>query len=139
MNVLIIHASQEKQSFGSAMKDAMLEELQKNGHSVTVSDLYEMKFNPTGGKDDFTQLGNEEYFNFMLEQKNAAEKGLFASDVQSEIEKVKKADLLIINTPVWWFSTPAIVKGWFDRVLATGVAWDFNGIYDKGLLRGKKQ
>ena len=75
----------------------------------------------------------------MLEQKHAAKLDLaFSPDIIAEIQKVKEADLVLFVSPVWWFSVPAILKGWFDRVLAMGVAWDGGQIYEDGLLRGKQ-
>ncbi|MEZ6330448.1 MAG: NAD(P)H-dependent oxidoreductase [Candidatus Saccharimonadales bacterium] len=62
----------------------------------------------------------------------------FAPDIVAEIEKLAQADLVIFHTPLWWFSVPAVLKGWFDRVLAMGVAWDGGKIYENGLLRGKR-
>ena len=50
----------------------------------------------------------------------------------AEIEKLAQADIILFHTPIWWFSVPAILKGWFDRVLAMGVAWDGGKIYEKG-------
>ena len=33
------------------------------------------------------------------------------------------ADALVLVYPTWWSGQPAMLKGWFDRVLASGVAW----------------
>lgn len=138
MKILIVYVHDEEKSFTSALKNLAVKVLTENGHEVKVSDLYAQKFNAVAGRQDFEELSNPDYFNYMLEQKNAAGKNIFAEDVRVEQEKVKWADFVIIQSPVWWFSTPAILKGWFDRVFATGVTWDFGAIYDKGLLRGKK-
>lgn len=120
------------------MKNLATEILTRQGHSVTVSDLYGLGFNPSAQKWDFvTTSGN--HFNYMLEQKHAA--GLnnaFAPDIVAEINKVQVADFLIFVAPLWWHSVPAILKGWFDRVLAMGFAWDGGQFYGKGLLRGKQ-
>lgn len=37
--------------------------------------------------------------------------------------------------PLYWFSVPAILKGWMDRVLCQGFAFDFPGFYDDGFLK----
>lgn len=74
----------------------------------------------------------------MLEQRFASNNGLaFAPDIISELDKIRQADLVIFHTPIWWFSVPAVLKGWFDRVLVMGVAWDGGKIYENGLFRGK--
>ncbi|MHB1629613.1 MAG: NAD(P)H-dependent oxidoreductase [Bacilli bacterium] len=52
-------------------------------------------------------------------------------------ELVRRADHLIFVYPVWWYGVPAILKGFFDRVLASGFAFEYEGLVPKGLLRGK--
>lgn len=42
-------------------------------------------------------------------------------DIQAEIDKVKRADLIILNFPLYWTSVPAILKGWIDRVFVSGL------------------
>ncbi len=138
MNVLIVYAHHEPSSFTSAMKNVAADILSGQGHKVSISDLYGEGFNAVAQKWDFvTTSGN--HFNYMLEQKHAARLGMaFAPDITGEIQKVQAADLIIFVTPIWWFSVPAVLKGWFDRVLAMGVAWDGGRIYERGLLRGKQ-
>lgn len=138
MNILIVYAHHEPSSFTSAMKNLAIEVFQSQGHKVVVSDLYGQGFNPLAQKWDFvTTTGN--HFNYMLEQKHAARLDwAFSPDILGEIQKVKEADLLLVVAPIWWFSVPAILKGWFDRVLAMGVAWDGGKIYENGLLGGKQ-
>jgi NAD(P)H dehydrogenase (quinone) len=120
------------------MKNVALQILEGQGHEVTVSDLYGQGFSAVAQKWDFvTTSGN--HFNYMLEQKHAANLQLaFSPDILGEIQKIKAADAILIISPIWWFSVPAILKGWFDRVLAMGVAWDTGKIYENGLLRGKQ-
>lgn len=60
------------------------------GHSVEISDLYAMQFNPIASKADFLELNQPEYFNYALEQRNASKNQLLAHDIQAETEKVKK-------------------------------------------------
>jgi NAD(P)H dehydrogenase (quinone) len=105
---------------------------------VTVSDLYAMGFDPVAKAADITDKKAGEYVQYMLEQQRATKAGTIADDIKAEFAKVREADLLIFFSPIWWFSVPAMLKGWFDRVFATGYSWDFGAIYDKGLLRGKK-
>ncbi|MEX2006706.1 MAG: NAD(P)H-dependent oxidoreductase [Candidatus Saccharimonadales bacterium] len=138
MNILIVYAHHEPSSFTAAMKNAAVETLTRQGHLVTVSDLYGQGFSSVAQKWDFvTTSGN--HFNYMLEQRHAARLNMaFSPDIVAEIQKVQATDLLLLITPIWWFSVPAILKGWFDRVLAMGVAWDGGKIYENGLLRGKQ-
>ena len=138
MNVLIIHAHNEPKSFCSALKDLAVEDLRKAGHQVRVSDLYVMNWNPVAGSEDFGSRSNPDYLVYALEQRKNHEAGTLAADVVAEIEKVQWCDLLILNFPVYWFSVPAILKGWIDRVMISGVFYGGRRIYDRGGMRGKK-
>jgi NAD(P)H dehydrogenase (quinone) len=139
MKTLIVYAHHEPMSFTSALKNVSLQHLESLGHSVKVSDLYGQGFNPSAEKFDFTIMSGDG-FNYMHEQKNAAIHSLaFAPDITDEINKIKEAELIIFHFPLWWSSLPAILKGWVDRVLAMGVAWDGRGqVFESGLLRGKQ-
>jgi NAD(P)H dehydrogenase (quinone) len=138
VNVLIIYAHHEPTSFTSAMKNLAIEVLTRQGHTVAVSDLYGQGFNSQAQKWDFVTTSGG-HFNYMLEQRHAARlDNAFSPDITGEIQKIQAADLVLFATPIWWFSVPAILKGWFDRVLAMGVAWDGGKIYENGLLRGKQ-
>lgn len=138
MNVLIVYAHHEPTSFTSSMKNLAIETLGQQGHSVVVSDLYGQGFNPTAQKWDFVTTSGG-HFNYMLEQRHAARlDNAFSPDILGEIQKLQTAEVVLFVTPIWWFSVPAILKGWFDRVLAMGVAWDSGKFYENGLLRGKQ-
>jgi NAD(P)H dehydrogenase (quinone) len=138
VNVLIVYAHHEPTSFTSAMKNLTIEILGRQGHDVVVSDLYGQGFSPTAQKWDFVTTAGG-HFNYMLEQKHAARlDNAFSPDILGEIQKIQAAELIVLAAPIWWFSVPAILKGWFDRVLAMGVAWDSGRIYEKGLMRGKQ-
>lgn len=138
MNALIIHAHNEKKSFTSALKDVAIEELSAQGHQTQLSDLYAMKWNPVASADDFVRRADPEYLTYALEQREAVQSGNLAEDIGVELEKLRRADLLIFNFPIYWFSMPAIMKGWLDRVLVSGVCYGGRRFYDRGGLRGKK-
>ena len=138
MNILVVYAHHEPTSFTAAMKNLAVQVLSSQGHNVTVSDLWGQGFNPTAQKWDFVTTSGG-HFNYMLEQKHAAKLDLaFSPDIIAEIQKIKEADITLFVSPIWWFNVPAILKGWFDRVLAMGVTWDSGQIYENGLLRGKQ-
>lgn len=138
MNILIVYAHHEPSSFTAAIKNAAVQILEQQGHSVVVSDLYGQGFSAVAQKWDFvTTTGG--HFNYALEQKHAAKLEMsFSPDILGEIQKLQTANLVIFITPIWWLSVPAILKGWFDRVLAMGVAWDTGKIYENGMMRGKQ-
>lgn len=138
MNVLIVYAHPEPKSFNGAMKDLAVETLAAAGHEVVVSDLYAMGFNPVAGQDDLTgEPTNPEFFSLQREQTAAYESGRTAPDIAAEMEKLKRADLVIFQFPVWWFGMPAMLKGWADRVFARGFAYLPGRKYDTGMFKGK--
>lgn len=138
MNVLVVYAHHEPTSLVGSLKNVAVSTLQNLGHTVSESDLYSNGFSPIAHKYDFSQLSGK-HFNYMLEQKNAANKSwAFAPDIVDELQRLMEADLVLLYFPVWWFSVPAMMKGWFDRVLTMGITWDGGKIYENGMLRGKK-
>ncbi len=139
MNILIVHAHPEPQSFTTSLKTTAQQTFKKLGHRVEVSDLYAMQFSPVASKEDFLELNQPDYFNYALEQRNAAKQNLLAPDIQAEIEKVKRADLIILNFPLYWTSVPAILKGWIDRVFVSGLFMAENGFITTVVWRVKKR
>jgi NAD(P)H dehydrogenase (quinone) len=81
---------------------------------------------------------NEEVFNLGMEQMHAAQNNAFAADVQAELDKLLAADFLLLQFPMWWFSMPAILKGWIDRVFAFGAVYDFGRTWENGMFAGRK-
>jgi NAD(P)H dehydrogenase (quinone) len=139
MNILIVHAHHEARSFNSALKDTAVETFSRQGHSVKVSDLYAMNFKAVADKNDFGELVDPDYLKYQVEQLNAYNNNSFGKDIQAEMEKIVWADMIIFNFPLWWFSVPAILKGWVDRVFAMGFAYGGGkGVYDNGVFKGKK-
>ena len=138
MRVLIVYAHPEPTSFSGAMKDLAVETLTAAGHAVTVSDLYAQGFNPVAGPHDFIHRVDPARLDIGTEQANAARTAGFAPDIQAEIDKLMAADFLILQFPFWWYSVPAMLKGWIDRVFAYGVAYDFGRTWDRGVFRGRR-
>jgi len=138
MRVLIVYAHPEPASFNAALRDAAVDVLRAAGHEVTVSDLYAQGFDAVAGPADVVSRQNEAVFNLGMEQMHAAQAGAFAPDVQAELDKLLAADLLILQFPMWWFSMPAILKGWVDRVFAFGAAYDFGRTWENGVFAGRK-
>ncbi|KWR89132.1 NAD(P)H-dependent oxidoreductase [Cupriavidus sp. IDO] len=138
MHVLIVFAHNEPQSFNAAMKTTAVEEFEAQGHQVKVSDLYAMQWKAVADHDDFGSRANADYLVYALEQRHGYEKKTLAPDILGELEKLEWADLVIFNFPIYWFSMPAILKGWVDRVLISGKCYGGMRFYDRGGLRGKK-
>jgi NAD(P)H dehydrogenase (quinone) len=138
MNILIVHAHPEPQSFCSAMKDLAVRTLAGAGHEVQLSDLYAMRFQPVASAEDFAERAQPDYLVYALEQRHATKKGALAPDIAAELDKLLRADLLILHFPIFWTSVPAILKGWIDRVLVSGVCYGGLRFYERGGLAGKR-
>lgn len=138
MKVLVVHAHPEPQSFCAALKTTAVNVLRDAGNEVEVSDLYAMGFNPVASADDFGTRANAGYCVYALEQRHGFANGTIGSDIKVELEKLMRCDLLILNFPLFWFSTPAILKGWIDRILVSGPVYGGMRFYDRGGLRGKR-
>ncbi len=138
MKVLIVHAHPEPQSFTAALRDQAVATLEGQGHAVKVSDLYAMQWNPVASAADFSSRENPDYLVYALEQRLGVKKQSIAADIQAELDKLLWADLLILNFPIFWFSAPAMLKGWIDRVLVSGVCYGGKRFYDQGGLAGKR-
>lgn len=120
------------------MKNVAIGEFEKKGWEVKVSDLYKMDFNSVASRNDFQKLSNDSHVVYQVEQKIAVENDNLISDIKNEIEKIKWADLIIFQFPIWWFSMPAIMKGWVDRVFVNGDIYAGGKWYSNGVLRDKK-
>lgn len=139
MNVLIVFAHPETKSFNGALYQTAIDTLQNQGHKVKTSDLYNMEFNPSSNRYNFTTVKDPSFLKLGLEEIYATENNGFVADIQAEQEKLEWCDLVIWQFPLWWFSVPAILKGWTDRVFAAGKIYGAGRIpYVSGKFAGKK-
>ena len=138
MNVLILYAHPSPQSFNAALRDAAAEEARSLGHDVLISDLYADDFEAVGGVRDFVAPENADRFHYQSEQRAAALNEGFTADIAREQDKLRWADCLILQFPIWWGGPPAIVKGWIDRVCAYGVAYADGTRFATGLFKGRR-
>ena len=139
MKVLIVFAHPEPQSFGASLLARGVRTLAAGGHEVQVADLYRMGFDPVARGTDFAERRFPDRLQYDREQKHASQHHGFAPAVQAEIDKLLWCDLLILQFPLWWFSVPAIMKGWIDRVFANGTVYGGGGMrFEGGGLRGRK-
>ncbi|WP_052161820.1 NAD(P)H-dependent oxidoreductase [Hoeflea sp. BAL378] len=137
-SVLIVLANPEPTSFCHALTHAGRTALEAAGHEVMLSDLYAMGFNPVAGRHDFDGAADPERFHYQSEQARAARLGAFSAEIAGEQRKVAAADILVLVFPLWWGGAPAILKGWFERVLAYGFAYVDGYRFDTGLFRGRR-
>ncbi|HEY8957226.1 NAD(P)H-dependent oxidoreductase [Chitinophaga sp.] len=138
MKILIVYAHPEPKSMNGAMFQTAITTLQNAGHEVKTSDLYAMSFNPVSDRTNFTSVYDATFFKQQLEEKHASRVHGFAAGIAAEQEKVAWCDVMIWQFPLWWFSVPAILKGWADRVFAMGTSYGDGHIYETGIYTGKK-
>lgn len=137
MNVLIVLAHPEPSSFNAAMARVAESTLTRAGHEVVTSDLYAMGWKAIADADDFSDREDPLTLRMDKEQTHAHDTGTTARDIVAEQEKVRRADLVILQYPMWWFGPPAILKGWFERVFTRGFGYLPGRKYDTGLMKGK--
>ncbi|XP_042268933.1 NAD(P)H dehydrogenase [quinone] 1 isoform X1 [Thunnus maccoyii] len=136
---LIVYAHQSTGSFNAAVRDVAVQELTEQGYRVVVSDLYAMNFKANATQDDIIgDLKNPELFQYGDETMHAWMEGRLSDDIVAEQRKVEEAELIIFQFPLYWFSVPAIMKGWMDRVLAQGFAFSLEKMYNNGIFKKKK-
>ncbi|MFB6891642.1 NAD(P)H-dependent oxidoreductase [Kitasatospora sp. NPDC056327] len=138
--VLIVTAHPEPRSLTAALADFAVERLRSAGHEVRVSDLYAMKWQAAIGTDDFPDHPADTRLNVLEAQGAATGAGRLAAELAAEQEKLRWADAVVFQFPLWWFSVPAILKGWIDRVLTYGFAHG-PGVelpYGDGALGGRR-
>jgi NAD(P)H dehydrogenase (quinone) len=146
MKVLFVFAHPEPRSLNGALREVAIEELTAQGHEVRVSDLYASRWKSEVDRADFPGLPPEERLLPVAASKRAFEANALTEDVKAEIENLLWADVLILQFPLWWFSMPAILKGWVDRVFAYGFAYGvgehsdrrWGDRYGEGTLAGKR-
>jgi NAD(P)H dehydrogenase (quinone) len=138
--ILIVYAHQEPTSFNHALLETAVKTLTEAGHEVEVSDLYAMNFEARATRADFLEMRDAERFGYSREQYYANRTNTFAPDIAAEIDKLKRCDTLILQFPLWWFSMPAIMKGWVDRVLANGFAYggSTGQFFERGMMAGRR-
>ncbi|KMQ62385.1 NADPH quinone oxidoreductase [Chryseobacterium sp. BLS98] len=138
MKILIVLAHPEEKSFNAAMFNTSVRTLEKEGHEVKTTDLYKEKYQPVSGKENFTRLKNPDYFKQQNEELFAMEHSTFTLDILSEQEKIEWCDMMIWQFPLYWFSAPAILKGWIDKVFTMGKFYDNGKIFGNGFSVGKR-
>ena len=138
MQSLIVLSHPEPGSFNAALKDQAVATLQRLGHDVEVSDLHAEGFDPVEGPDHYAPRFDRESFAALAEQRHASKRGSLPADVRREIARLERADLVVLQFPLWWHAQPAMLKGWFDRVFVNGGLYSSKMRYDRGYFRGKR-
>ncbi|MBU0991684.1 MAG: NAD(P)H-dependent oxidoreductase [Proteobacteria bacterium] len=124
MKISVILAHPDPKSFNHAIASVIVETLQSHNHDVMFHDLYKEKFDP------------------LMPAGEILKEASLPPAIRKHCDEISIADGIIIIHPNWWGQPPAILKGWVDRVIRPGVAYEFlegekgDGV-PKGLLRAK--
>jgi NAD(P)H dehydrogenase (quinone) len=138
MHAHFVLAHPEPNSFNAHLIQLGVETLTTEGWTTTTSDLYAMGFDPCEQGDFFSDRVDPRRFDVQAEQRHASKSGTLAAHVVEELERMDRADLLILQYPMWWHLPPAILKGWFDRVWAYGAAYTSTKRFENGRFAGKR-
>ena len=140
---LIVYAHPEQDSFNRRLFETARSTLSRT-HRVVTSDLYAMGFDPRLTAADLGPHA-QDGGSFLARWQRATENDALPQDVLAEQRKLLEADLVVFQFPLWWYSVPAILKGWFDRVLTAGFGFDVidprtgrSRRYGDGLLAGTR-
>src|SRR5262249_19365888 len=102
------------------------------------SDLYALGFDPCEGPAHFPAPLDAARFDAQAEQRHASDRGTLPEVVTAELARLDRADLLVLQYPMWWHLPPAMLKGWFDRASASGAAYTSGMRFEDGRFRGKR-
>lgn len=117
MHVLTVFAHPLPGSYPAAVMEAFHEPLRPAGHSIDVMDLHREGFDPR-----FTEADHASFWG-----------GPTAPGIAEMHRRVEAADRLAFVFPVYWWSMPALMKGWIDRVFTAGWAYQYGaGVQDRG-------
>jgi putative NADPH-quinone reductase len=107
MKISVILGHPNTESFNHAIANTAVETLLNNRHQVFFHDLYEENFNPITSSQEIPKGASLEKV------------------IEKHCNEISKAEGIIVVHPNWWGQPPAILKGWVDRVLRVGVAYEF--------------
>ena len=107
MNILLVLAHPNPNSFNRALAAAAHDALLREGHSVVFHDLCAERFDP------------------LLPASDIPSSSPISPDLQRHCAELQTADGLVFVHPNWWGMPPAILTGWIDRVVRPGVAYRF--------------
>ena len=113
--MLIVYAHPSHQGHNAYMLDALEDKLCLDNKFYTVIDLYREDFDPRLTKEELYTQGGE----------------AISPQVKNYQEQIAKHDEIVFLFPCWWGGIPAILKGFFDRVLTPGFSYKFE---DKKLI-----
>ncbi|RAT94579.1 NAD(P)H oxidoreductase [Brevibacillus sp. Leaf182] len=120
MKVLTVVTHPRTNSLTFAVAERFVQGLKDAGHEVEVLDLHRSGFHPVLWEEDEPDWNNGDK--------------KYSEEVEIEMERMKKHDALAFIFPIWWFSMPAMLKGYIDRVWNNGFAYGSRKLHHKHAL-----
>jgi NAD(P)H dehydrogenase (quinone) len=111
MKVLHVYCHPLEESFHRALRDEVSAGLATAGHGVDMLDLYAERFDPVLGAD-----ARRDYHDTRRNQQG----------LETYVARLRAAEALVVQFPVWAFGAPAMLKGFLERILMPGVAFDIS-------------
>lgn len=132
MKTLIIYNHPHEGSFCSAVRDAVLSGLDVGGHEYKVINL---------DKDGFDPVMREKDLKAFVEGGRNGDNWPDGVDplVRSYVQKMKWSERIVMIFPIWWMTTPAMMKGFIDKVIFPGMVYRMEGGKLVSLLSRLKQ
>lgn len=112
MKILLVLAHPRRTSLCGQVADAFAEAALAKGHQIELADLIQEGFDPVLREADEPDWTNPQK--------------AYSPEVQREMARVMRNEATVMIFPVYWWSVPAVLKGWIDRV------WNFNWAYGNG-------
>ncbi len=109
MRYLIIYCHPLRDSYTHALSDGVAQALQASGHAVEITDLYREGFEPA-----MTAHERQSYFRPPYDY----------AAVAVHVERLRRAEGIVLCFPQWWYSMPAMLKGYIERVWGPGIAFE---------------
>lgn len=103
--ILIINGHPDKESFNYGLSETYIKGAKRSSATIKEINIRELNFNPN--------------LQFGYRKRTELEPDLLEAQ-----DKLKWADHLVWIYPVWWGSVPAIMKGFLDRILLPGFAFN---------------
>lgn len=123
MKLLIVLSNPNPTSLSRAIVEKLAEGSADGGHDSEIADLVQEGFDPRMQARDLAAYRGEVEL---------------CEELVREQRRVDRADALALVYPVYWWSMPALLKGWIDRVFTGGWAYEVDGAgKSRGLLAEK--
>jgi len=142
--VLWVSAPPEPASLTGSLRRDGIAVLRAAGHEVVESDLYAMGWDPVVRRSNIDRRPVPGRLEVTRHGRRAQLDGTLPTDVAEEQAKLRRADAVVVQFPLWWYGLPAILKGWFDRVFISGFAFGTDPVtrrrlrYEQGPFRGTR-